>query len=194
MLYQPGIKRDRQYGELSQIRPDHLQRYLFAASRLNGKIVLDAACGCGYGSWILKKVQNQVTSVDVAPEAISYAQEHYKGPLYIQADITGGVAGKWDALVTFETLEHLKEPLSFLKNTQAQEIYASVPNEERNPFKPENFREDQYPHLRHYKPPEFERLLVDAGYREFEFFCQKDKRGALHPGTDGIFMLAVGRR
>ena len=185
---------DRQYGPIEKIKRDHVNRYLFAAERLRGKKVLDLACGCGYGSWILHGAGNEVTGVDIEPEAIAYAQKHYQGPTYLcqAGEETRGV---FDALVTFETLEHLEAPLAVVDSVVAPLVIASVPNEERYPFQAERFAGDKYPHKRHYTPAEFEDLLKSAGYEVTEKFCQQDKQhGDIKPGTDGRFLIYIARK
>jgi hypothetical protein len=96
-------------------------------------------------------------------------------------------------LVSFETLEHLDAPETVLA-IPAPLIIASVPNEERYPFSAERFAGDRYPHKRHYTPREFQDLLEKSGYQVDEWYCQKDKLGDIHPGTDGIFLIACGSR
>jgi 2-polyprenyl-3-methyl-5-hydroxy-6-metoxy-1,4-benzoquinol methylase len=191
MAYVAGKKKDRQYGKLSEIRPDHRRRYLYAANVLPpGSRVLDLACGCGYGSWILQIGGLNVKAIDVSEEAIEYAKEHYQGPQYFCGKAEDA-KGEVDALVTFETLEHLPDPSILLRNVKAKVLIASVPNEERYPFKKENFEGETYPHLRHYTPKEFEGLLNDSGYQVKAMLCQKDKLGYVYPGTDGLFLIAI---
>lgn len=187
-----GLDRTRQYGKsIEQIRGDHVKRYLFAADRIKGKKVLDLACGCGYGSWLMHGNGGDVTGIDIEPEAIEYAKKYYQGPTYLcqRAEDT---TGKWDALVSFETLEHLEAPETLLRGVQAPLLIASVPNEDRYPFNAATFSGDAYPHKRHYRPKEFEDLLRSAGYMVTERFCQKNKGGDISEGTDGIFLIYVG--
>jgi len=186
----------RQYGPIEQISPDHVNRYLFAAGYLQQKLkqgarVLDAACGCGYGSWILHGAGFEVTGVDISGEAISYATKNYQGPKYLQTDCYE-IKGEWDAVVTFETLEHLDRPETLLRNQEAQIVIASVPNENQYPFRAESFKGDSYPHLRHYTPDQFSELLENVGRAVTEKLSQKDKiPGYVNPGTDGIFLVYV---
>ena len=190
-MYNAGNKKDRQYGTLDQIRPDHVRRYLWAATVIpTGARVLDVACGCGYGSWLLHGAGLDVTSVDISEEALAYAKKHYQGPKYIQqrAEET---KGEFDVLVSFETLEHLPSPVDLLRNVKAKLVIASVPNEEKYPFKKENFEGESYPHLRHYTPSEFEDLLARGGYELRKMFCQQDKTGYVTEGNDGMFLLGL---
>lgn len=193
-MYSPGGKTDRQYGSLDQIRGDHVRRYLFAAGLLKGEKVLDMACGCGYGSFLLHGAGNEVTGVDICQEAIDYANKHYQGPNYLcqRAEDT---KGRFDAVVSFETLEHLERPDLLLAGLDTDLLISSVPNENLTPFNPENFKNDVYPHKRHYTPDQFEDLLKGAGFKIKAMFCQKDKyTGEVVPGSDGVFLLAYACR
>jgi 2-polyprenyl-3-methyl-5-hydroxy-6-metoxy-1,4-benzoquinol methylase len=182
----------RQYApELSGIREDHRLRYEFAP--VSGR-VLDAACGCGYGSKIMQSRGCLVFGIDIEPAAIQWAAQYFPGPQYAAADITLPLPLKFDAVVSFETLEHLDEPHKALRNFRemAPLLVASVPNEEKTPFVAKQYEEDAYPHRRHYRPVEFEQLLNGAGWEVTERHTQTDIRGPLsvvRPGTDGRFLV-----
>ena len=193
-MYTPGDKTDRQYGSIDEIRGDHVRRYLFAAGLLRGEKILDIACGCGYGSWLLHGAGNEVTSVDICQEAIDYAKKHYQGPTYLcqRAEDT---KGKFTAVVSFETLEHLDRPDLLLAGLDTKVLIASVPNENLTPFDARKFSGDTYPHKRHYTPDQFTELLEEAGFTVKAMFCQQDKyNGPVVPGTDGIFLIAYANR
>lgn len=193
MHYVGGNKKDRQYGKLDQIRTDHVRRYLMAANIIPaGYKTLDLACGCGYGSWLLHSAGIDVTAADVSPEALEYAVRNYPGPRYTLRSAEE-MRGCYDAFVTFETLEHIPDPLALLLNVRANILIASVPNEERYPFKKEDYAGESYPHLRHYTVQEFEKLLSDGGYKVENMCCQKDKDGLVQAGTDGKFLIAIAR-
>ncbi len=182
----------RQYGKIAQIRPDHLKRYQFAVQRLGGKSVLDLACGCGYGSWMLHQGGNEVTGVDIENDAIEYANKYYSGPEYI-CQPASETKGKYDAIVSFETLEHLDDPSQVL-SIDAPLIICSVPNQENYSFSPKRFIGDKYPHKRHYTPQEFEDLLTGAGFMVTEKFSQPTKQGEIQAGTNGSFLIYIGHR
>ena len=188
------MAKDRQFAEsINDIRPDHTARYAFASNMLGRKSVLDIACGCGYGSWMLYMTGNVVTGVDIDQEAIDYAKRYYEGPTYLcqKAEET---KGEWDVLVTFETLEHLRDPAGLLKAVQAKQVIASVPNEERYPFRAEMFGMDDYPHQRHYTPAEFDRLFEESGYTVESRHNQGDKMGKVYPGPNGNFLIYIANR
>ena len=177
------------------INPDHLKRYYFAANRVSmGMRVLDAACGIGYGSQILWHVWGDVDAADLSMDAIAQARCYYPGPRYVRLDLEKAPDLPYDLTVSLETIEHLKHPELFL-NKIAGPLIASVPNEERYPFNPETFKDDEYPHQRHYTPEQFDALLVSCGFRVTERWCQKDgNSGVIVPGTDGMFLIYVCER
>lgn len=92
---------------------EHLHRYAFAQPLVTDKVVLDIACGEGYGSFLLSKKAKQVIGVDIAPEAIKHAEEKYKERNIVFK--TGSVLNipledqSVDIVVSFETIEHLAE-------------------------------------------------------------------------------------
>lgn len=57
----------------------HLIKYDLAKRYIKNKRVLDIACGCGDGSYILKtNGAKSVLGIDICKEAISYAKENFK--------------------------------------------------------------------------------------------------------------------
>ena len=185
---------ERQYGTLEEIRADHVNRYRFAVNHIgSGKRVLDAACGCGYGSRMLQDAGNKVVGVDICPEAILYAGEHYNGVGYLLSDIRDKPwVGMFDAIVSFETIEHLPEgSLRLFRESVDGVFICSVPNQDSYPFVAENFARDVYPHLRHYTPFEFDEVLAQAGFKVTERYCQKSKKGEVVEGTDGMFLVYI---
>lgn len=113
---------------------------------------------------------------------------NYRGPTYLLRRAEE-VSGEWDVLISFETLEHLPDPLKVLKNIKATYILCSVPNEDLFPFDIRKYERDEFPHFKHYRPHEFEELLNSAGYVIKERMCQKDKLGDIFPGTSGRFLI-----
>lgn len=185
----------RQWGRsVGQIARDHVLRYELACRYATGRI-LDAACGCGYGSSLLSQ-KGVVTGVDYSPNAIDWAEEHFPGPTYLLARIEDEPwEGKYETCVSLETIEHVADApkaLEALRRACVGKFIASVPNEERYPFKAENFARDDSPHFRHYTPAEFEALLTEAGFKVLERFCQKSKQEPqIVPGFDGRYMIAA---
>jgi len=97
----------------------HIGRYVFASNFIKNKIVLDVACGTAYGTaYLLRKGARKVVGVDVSINAINYAKNHYKSEklIFVCADATNlpFPNNSFDAVVSFETIEHIKEYEKFL--------------------------------------------------------------------------------
>jgi ubiquinone/menaquinone biosynthesis C-methylase UbiE len=97
---------------------DHLARYHCAAPYCRGKRVLDVATGTGYGANILRKEgAAEVVAVDRERRALDYGAKRYgtDGLRWVQADAYAVPFGsEFDVVVSFETIEHLKEPEKFV--------------------------------------------------------------------------------
>lgn len=96
-----------------QIHYEHHHRYAICISIVQGKRVLDVACGEGYGSAILAHTASFVVGVDTSETAINHSKIKYGGTLrnvdFIQgnADKLPFDASTFDVVISFETLEHL---------------------------------------------------------------------------------------
>jgi SAM-dependent methyltransferase len=92
---------------------EHWHRYAWAAQMVAGKVVLDAACGEGYGSFMLSRTALRVTGVDIDAAAVDHARNRYPTDnlSFEQADCTRLPLpdDAVDVVVSFETLEHLAE-------------------------------------------------------------------------------------
>ncbi len=116
---------------------EHLARYAFAVRLARAKRVLDAGCGAGYGSAELAAVEERVTAIDVAPEAIAFASSHYTAPnlTFEQASCTAlpYADASFDLLVAFEVIEHLEDWRGFLQEacrvlSPGGQLIVSTPN------------------------------------------------------------------
>lgn len=103
---------------------EHLARYDWASFYCKNKIVLDCACGSGYGTKMLK-----ADGFDVSAEAVAFAKSRY-GVNARVCDLEYGLCfGFWDIIVSFETIEHLEYADNFLQDvsTQAKQFIFSIP-------------------------------------------------------------------
>ena len=149
---------------------EHKIRYLFAKKFVKNKIVVDVACGNGYGSKILKEAgAKYVFGIDKNKKAVEYARKNY---MAANVNFSVGDGEKMsidsksiDVVISFETIEHLKNPIFFLKEIKRVLklngiLVLSTPNREfsyeDNPF-----------HLKEYTLNELNLILSDFSKKEF---------------------------
>lgn len=81
--------------------------------------VLDAACGTGYGSYALAARARSVVSVDRDLKTIHEARRIYRHPnlLFLPMDCEAPAFkdASFDAVLSFETIEHLEDDRQFLR-------------------------------------------------------------------------------
>jgi ubiquinone/menaquinone biosynthesis C-methylase UbiE len=101
-------------GDIHYRNFEHLHRYALAQEYVKGKVILDIASGEGYGTYLLSQVAKMAYGVDISEEAVIHAQKKYKNNNNIEYQL-GSVTNipfednKFDAVVSFETIEHLAE-------------------------------------------------------------------------------------
>ena len=101
----------------------HLSRYVFFSKFISkGATVLDAACGTGYGSYYIADKCSSVIGLDSSSRAINYARIRYlardNNIIFDVADLEKKIsinALSVDVVFSFETIEHLHNTDTFLK-------------------------------------------------------------------------------
>lgn len=98
---------------------EHLHRYAIALSYASKKVVLDIACGEGYGSGLLATKANKVFGVDISSSAVGHARKKYQQPnLEFREGSTSKIPiedNYVDLVVSFETIEHHNEHEEMMK-------------------------------------------------------------------------------
>lgn len=192
---------------LAGIRKDHKARYELASVLIkpNSK-VLDAACGVGYGSYILhQQAGAEVLGVDLCNEAIAYATKNYgSGNVqFLQCDLKDIQleAQSFNYIVSFETYEHIDFTEQFINSChkllkEDGILILSTPNERFLPFNGNKFRF----HLKHYLLEDIERQFTECGFVIEQIFSQNyysgedDKKGKIFEGTEGEFLIVIARK
>ena len=94
----------------------HIARYNLALMFCEGKDVLDLSCGTGYGTFLISQVADYVVGVDIDEQAIMYANRYYNTfdsgdseKYFYISDILDFVHEQVDTIVSFETIEHIKD-------------------------------------------------------------------------------------
>jgi len=150
------------------IYDEHIYRYIFAASLAENKAVLDVACGTGYGAgYMVEKGAAEVVGVDISMAAVDYARERVGGnnkASFICADAIRlpFVNSAFDIVVSFETIEHIRQYRKFLAECRRvlKEnglLICSTPN--RRIFSPNLAKPINTFHVKEFWPEEFYRLL-----------------------------------
>lgn len=163
---------------------EHRARYAFSKKYVLGK-VLDIACGVGYGADILlEEIYNEridhYLGIDRCKDVIAYARRMYgfQQTQFVQGDALDSKLvekyGEFDTILSFETIEHIKEDQRFVQNLRSLlaekgRLMISTPIG-RGRDKPCN---DPF-HFRHYQRDEFVDLLENNGF-EVELFFQRGK-------------------
>ena len=150
----------------ARMTQEHCARYVFAMHPFcTHKLVLDAAAGTFYGTQILSWAATHVWGIDIEPAAIEYGMEMY------QTDNMTPVVGDvtkmpfpdkmFDVVVSFETIEHLKEPAKFVDEvwrvlTDDGVFIVSAPE-----------RSGSCWHMAEYNDEELEALLLRFPHRQY---------------------------
>lgn len=99
----------------------YLGLYLFGLQYCENKIVLDAASGLGYGSYILATKAKKVSGIDILEENVKVAGENYITEnlefLHMNAIKADFGDESFDTIVSIETFEHLQpeEAATFIR-------------------------------------------------------------------------------
>lgn len=175
-----GVRPDVSYGNILDQK-----RYIYSLNYIMGKDVLDCASGVGWGTFLLANGgAKSVVGVDLSPVAIETANMYYSSDKvkFIPGSIDEIDLGiKFDVITSFETLEHVDEPVNFLKALRGSLkpdglLLLSTPNgyctkyEVDKPYNPY--------HLDEFTKDELFQLLKEAGWSIDKYLGQ-------HPIQEG---------
>lgn len=165
-----------------QIKIEHLQRYYSILDIIKDKVVLDAACGEGYGTFQLASTAAQAIGIDISEETIQHASATYASSnlKYMQASIDKLPVGSntIEVVVSFETIEHVDEitQQNFMRevkrvlvpgglliiSTPNKKIYSDA-RDYKNPY-----------HIKEFYKKEFVDFL-EASFSNVKIFHQKNE-------------------
>ena len=157
---------------------EHWHRYVMTARLVRGLRVLDAACGEGYGSSLLAASAASVVGVDVSCDAIAHASERYGATnvRFLAASVTNLplADASVDAVVSFETIEHLAEQREMLAEfrrvlSPSGILVISSPN---RPVYNEDADAANHYHVRELDRDELAQLLT-AGFPAQAWYAQR---------------------
>lgn len=112
--YLPGVE--------GFIKSEHIHRYILASEYVENKLVLDIACGEGYGSNLLASRADKVIGCDFDTKSINHANGKYKKKnlQFDQGCITQlpYQDHTFDVIICFETIEHVENYNLAMKELQ----------------------------------------------------------------------------
>jgi len=153
--------------------PHQINRYEFAKNFIkDGDTLLDIACGTGYGIKMLSEKTSSATGVDISPQAINYARNHYQREKinFLIADIFK-YEQPADVVLSFETIEHIgadiEQTILKLISLSKRILICSVPYNEKK---------DNNRHHIHFEIQE----------NNFDFLKEKYKYNFLYQTEDGL--------
>lgn len=161
---------------LSDMEGQHLAKYDFALKFCRGKNILEIGCGSGYGSeYLAENGVKKITAFDIDSQAINYAIKNstHDNVVFRQGDAqTLVLKEKFDVVVSFEVIEHLKDAEKLLELTKKVlkkkgVFILSTPNRKFSPYdgdKPSN----PY-HVREFYPQELRKILATY-FKEIELY------------------------
>ena len=169
---------------------EHQHRYCLARDLARGLDVLDIASGEGYGAAILANVARSVVGVEIDEAAVAHATAAYSAPnlRYVQGDALAIPLpdASVDVVVSFETLEHLRDrdrfllevrrvlrPNGFFIVSAPDRLVYSVPGQVPNPY-----------HLSELSAPEFTALL-ERHFSQQRMLAQRTALGSIVIPIDG---------
>jgi len=157
---------------------EHWHRYAWAAELVHGREVLDAACGEGYGSHLLAAGAKAVTGLDIGEEAVAHARERYRRD---NLKFDHGDAAQlpyaddsFDAVVSFETLEHIEAQhklLSEFRRVLRPDGFVLISSPDKKTYSDETGYDNPF-HVRELYRDELE-ALISATFPALRLYAQK---------------------
>lgn len=173
----------------------HYQRYLYFRPWYQGKVV-DAASGEGYGTGFASCFADSAVGIEIASDAVQHATERYDAATFVQSDVCTFDYSDADLVVSFETIEHLPDPVAFLRSLASCQgrIVISTPN--RKTHSPGNSLSDKPRnefHTVEWTPNEFAELIqAEFPDRQVRFLSQEGRwPGLIREGLDDEAMYCI---
>ena len=149
-------------------------RYRFAAQFVEGKDVLEVACGSGQGLGLMARTAKKVTGSDIDEKILAGAIEHYKSRKNIEiikldAQQLPFADSSFDVVILYEAVYYLPEPHEFVKKAyrllrRTGVLIICTANKELPDFNPS-------PHShKYFSARELFELLKQYGFEKTELF------------------------
>ncbi len=160
---------------------EHLTRYRFACSYCKDVTVLDAGCGSGYGTKMLRDVAKKVSGIDISKQAVEYAQNKYPDIYFDVCNLECSFpSARYDVIISFEVIEHLENPNYLLDKVSksCNRFIFSIPLNNPSQFHKQIYSLDEI------------QTLINQYFNNIRWFEQTGvKISLLHKGS--IFLIGV---
>lgn len=121
----------------------HVERYALLRQFAKG-VVCDAACGCGYGSYLLSGNPDvkKVIGLDASADSIEFAKEQYDSDKvdFQVADLESWKYGtSIDMLISVETIEHIQDTTTlpnFVNRNSINHVILTYPSKKTTHYNP----------------------------------------------------------
>ena len=153
----------------SRLFREQLSRYLYSFPWCSNKSVLDAGSRDGYGAHLVSSLTKKITLVDISEKMLSNAKKYHRwlcpAEFIINDFEKDFPKGKWDTILAFEIIEHLKDSDFFVNNIKKHLNYMgyfifSVPHMMKNPAHKVLFDEEKI------------KKLINKYFMIIEFYIQ----------------------
>jgi ubiquinone/menaquinone biosynthesis C-methylase UbiE len=168
--YIPGVP--------GNIEVEHKHRYHLAIDLAKNKVVLDLACGEGYGTAMLSSVAKKVIGIDISQDAVLHANMKYKTS---SNEFKLGDCQKLpiddnsiDLVVSFETIEHHDkhhEMLSEIIRVLKPDGLLLISSPDRDEYAKTRTGENEF-HVKELSSQEFNDLLK-IYFTNIDFYAQR---------------------
>lgn len=174
----------------------HWQRYLFFRPWYEGKAVVDAGSGEGYGTNYASVFAKSAIGIDVDAIAIDHARRRYPFVEFEQIDVTHFDYSNADLVTCFEVIEHLAEPAALLRALAECQGTILISTPHREFHSPGNALTDtplNEFHTVEWTPTEFAEVVRNHfPNREIRFYSQQSEwPGLIHEGLDAAARYCI---
>ena len=120
--------------------PDNSHSYLYKTFKKNileiesfkNKTLLDLGCGNGSLTKLIAPFFKKTIAIDPSSSGIEQAKVDYVGNIDFQNNYIENITGSFDTISLFEVIEHVYDPISFMKNVEERlnkdgKIFLSTP-------------------------------------------------------------------
>ena len=165
-----------------EIVKEHEDRYNSIIKIITNRIVLDAACGSGYGSYEISKHAKSVIGIDISDESINYAIKNYKSENlnFEVASVTNlpFLDNSFDVVVSFETIEHISEEAQILflkqiKNVLKDDGYFVISTPDKLNYSDKSNYKNEF-HIKEFYEDEFYKFLLSF-FKNVKFYYQTEE-------------------